>query len=132
MLKNNIKIRNKNFEYLKNFFKKFENYFKLPEQNKDVITPWLAFPLVIKKNKKFNRKKMQIFFEKSNIQTRTIFTGNILKQPVMANRKFKKHPDCDQIADDVMRNGILLGCHQALVKSDLNYICKTFLKFLNK
>ena len=47
-----------------------------------VNTPWLAFPLVIKKNNFFN-EELQIFFEKNNIQTRTIFTGNILKQPVM-------------------------------------------------
>ncbi len=130
-LKHNIKIRNRNFEYLKNFFSKYQNYFKLPEQNKGVITPWLAFPLVIKKNKKFNRKQMQIFFERNNIQTRTIFTGNILKQPVMSNRKFKKHPACNPVANDVMENGILLGCHQGMIKSDLDYICKTFLKFMN-
>ena len=130
-LKNNIKIRNRNFEYLKSFFSKYENYFKLPEQNKGVVTPWLAFPLVIRKNKKFNRKQMQIFFERKNIQTRTIFTGNILKQPVMSNRQFKKHPACDPVANDVMKNGILLGCHQGMIKSDLDYICKTFLKFIN-
>ena len=130
-LKNNIKIRNKNFEYLKNFFSRYKNYFKLPEQNKGVVTPWLAFPLVIRQNKKFNRKQMQIFFERNNIQTRTIFTGNILKQPVMSNRQFKKHPACDSVANDVMKNGILLGCHQGMVKSDLDYICKTFLKFIN-
>ena len=130
-LKNNIKIRNRNFEYLKNFFSKYENYFKLPQQNKGVVTPWLAFPLVIRKNKKFNRKQMQIFFERKNIQTRTIFTGNILKQPVMSNRQFKKHPACDTVANDVMKNGILLGCHQGMIKSDLDYICKTFLKFIN-
>ena len=131
-LKDNIKIRNRNFEYLKNFFSKYESYFKLPEQNKGVVTPWLAFPLVIKKNKKFNRKQMQIFFERKNIQTRTIFTGNILKQPVMSNRQFKKHPDCDPIANDVMKNGILLGCHQGMIKSDLDYICRTFLNFINQ
>ena len=96
-----------------------------------VKTPWLAFPLVIRKNNFFNRKKMQIFFEKNKIQTRTIFTGNILKQPVMKNRYYKKHPKCDYVANDVMRNGILLGCHQGMVKSELNYICSTFKKFIN-
>ncbi len=131
-LKNNIKIRNNNFEYLKKFFYKYHNFFKLPEQNKGVKTPWLAFPLVIKKNKIFNRKQMQTFFEKNYIQTRTIFTGNILKQPVMKNRIFKKHKKSDHIADDVMKNGILLGCHQGMNISDLNYICRTFQKFLNK
>ena len=49
-LKKNIFIRNKNFDYLKNFFKKYETLLKLPEQNIGVKTPWLAFPLVIKKN----------------------------------------------------------------------------------
>ena len=129
-LKNNIRIRNQNFEYLKKFFNKFNNFFKLPEQYPKIKTPWLAFPLVIKKNRYFNRKDMQIFFEKNNIQTRTIFTGNILKQPVMKNRYYKKHRDCNKIADDVMKNGILLGCHQGMIKSDLIYICKVFERYL--
>ena len=131
-LKNNISIRNKNFRYLKDFFKDYTEYFKLPEQNIGVRTAWLAFPLVIKKNKKFNRKKMQIFFEKRNIQTRTIFTGNILKQPVMKNRNYKKHKKCDKIANDVMKNGILLGCHQGMNKSELKYICSTFKKLIRE
>jgi len=131
-LKNNISIRNKNFEYLKKFFSKFQNYFHLPEQYAGVKTPWLAFPLVIKENKKFSRKQMQIYFEQNNIQTRTIFTGNILKQPVMKNRYYKKHPKCDSIANDVMKNGILLGCHQGMVKKELDYICNKFKKFIER
>ena len=129
-LKNNIITRNKNFGYLKKFFGNYKDFFKLPEQNIGVKTPWLAFPLVIKKNKKFNRKKLQIFFEKNKIQTRTIFTGNILRQPVMKNRIFKKHPKCDEVANDVMKNGILLGCHQGMNKADLDYICTTFKKII--
>jgi len=129
-LKNNISIRNRNFEYLKKFFSNYKKYFKLPEQYNGVKTPWLAFPLVIKKNKKFTRKKMQIFFERNQIQTRTIFTGNILKQPVMKNRIYMKHSKCDKIADDVMRNGILLGCHQGMNKKELNYICSTFKRLI--
>ena len=129
-LRDNIKIRNKNFDYLKNFFRSYAKLFELPEEYANVKTPWLAFPLVIKKNKLFNRKEMQIFFEKNNIQTRTIFTGNILRQPVMKNRIFKKHPECDKIADEVMRNGILIGCHQGMKKSELDYICQTFVKFI--
>ncbi len=129
-LKNNIKIRNKNFDYLKKFFKTYDELFHLPEQYKNVKTPWLAFPLVIKKNKYFNRKEMQIYFEKKNIQTRTIFTGNILKQPVMKNKNYKKHPNCNDVADDVMKNGILLGCHQGMNKNELDYMCQTFIKFL--
>ena len=130
-LKNNIKIRNRNFSRLTSFFKKYENLFKLPEKYEGVNTPWLAFPLVIKKNKIFNRKKLQIYLENNNIQTRTIFTGNILKQPVMKNKKFKNHKNCNTVADDVMKNGILIGCHQGMNISDINFICKKFHKFIN-
>ena len=130
-LKNNIKIRNRNFSRLTSFFKKYENLFKLPERYEGVNTPWLAYPLVIKKNKIFNRKKLQIYLEKNNIQTRTIFTGNILKQPVMKNKKFKYHKNCNTVADDVMKNGILIGCHQGMNLSDINFICKKFHKFIN-
>ena len=40
------------------------------------------------------------------------------------------HLQCDLIADDVMKNGILLGCHQGMKKNELDYICQTFLNFL--
>ena len=131
-LKDNIKIRNRNFSKLISFFKNHNDLFNLPEMYSGVKTPWLAFPLVIKKNKLFNRKELQIHFEKNNIQTRTIFTGNILKQPVMKNKVYKYFKDCNNVADDVMKNGILLGCHHGMSISDVNTICKIFLKFLNK
>jgi len=128
-LKNNIYLREKNFNFLKNFFKIYSKYFKLPETYLNIRTPWLAFPLVIKTNKKFNRRQMQIFYEENNVQTRTIFTGNILKQPIMKNLKYKKHNKTAPVANDVMKNGILLGCHQGLTHKELKYICSTFKKF---
>ncbi len=131
-LKKNIVVRRKNFKFLNNFFSKYSHLFKLPEEYHGVITPWLAYPLVLKKNKYFSRKDLQIYFEKNNIQTRTIFTGNILKQPIMKNRIYKKHKNADRVADDVMRNGILLGCHHGLKVKDLYYICNTFKKLIKK
>ena len=106
--------------------------FNLPEQYEGVNTPWLAYPLVLKKNKIFDRKNLQIYLEKNNIQTRTIFTGNILKQPVMKNKKFKYHKKCNIVADDVMKNGILIGCHQGMSIKDVNFICEKFKKFISK
>jgi len=88
--------------------------------------------LVIIPNKKFKRKHLQIYFEDNNIQTRTIFTGNILKQPVMYKKKYKKSSNSEHIANDVMKNGILIGCHQGLKKNDLDYIFYIFKKFTKK
>jgi len=131
-LKNNIKIRIKNFKFLKDFFKNYPSLVDLPEQNKNVKTGWLAFPVVLKNHKKLERKKIQIFLEKKGIQTRTIFTGNILRQPIMKNKKFKKHKSSNKVSDEVMKNGILIGCHHGLKPSELKYMCKYFKKYFDQ
>lgn len=129
-LKKNIDTRVRNFKYLTKFFSKFNNFINLPITNLNARTGWLAFPLTIKENRKFNRRDMQIFFEKNNIQTRTIFTGNILRQPAMNNLKYKSKIDSAIVSNSVMKNGILLGCHHGMKVKDLDYICKIFIKFL--
>ena len=131
-LKKNIRIRINNFEILKNFFNKYSSFFKLPEQNRNIVTGWLAFPLVLKKSAGFSRKKLQIYLEKRGIQTRTIFTGNILRQPIMKNKYYKKYSKFQKVSDDVMKNGILIGCHHGLKKRDLNQMIKIFKNFLDK
>ena len=130
-LKKNISIRIRNFKFLLNFFKKYNDIFSLPQQNNNVKTGWLAFPLVIK-NKKIKRQNLQIFLEKRGIQTRTIFTGNVLRQPMMKKKKYFKHRKSEIVSNDVMKNGILIGCHNGLTKKNLEYICKSFNLFLKK
>ena len=125
-LNKNHSIRRINFNLLLSFFKKYKTFFKLPIQDKFIKTAWLAFPLVIKKNNLFNRKQLQIFLEKNNIQTRTIFSGNILKQPLMNKKEYFKVNNCDIQSNDVMKNGLLIGCHHGLDKKNLRYMTKTF------
>ena len=75
---------------------------------------------------------MQIFLEKKGVQTRTIFTGNILRQPIMKNKKFKKVNKCSVNSDNIMRNGILIGCHQGLKQKEINYVFECLKTFLSK
>ena len=131
-LPKNIKDRVRNFENLRNFFSKFPDFFELPVQLKGLITPWLAYPVIIKSASKINRQKLQIFLERKNIQTRTIFTGNILRQPIMRKRKYKKVQYAEINSNNIMKNGILIGCHHGLKNKDLEYIKKNFLSFIKK
>jgi len=129
-LPKNIKKRNNNFINLKNFFSNFPDYFELPTQQKGLSTAWLAYPIIIKNSSKLNRQKLQIFLEKKGIQTRTIFTGNILRQPIMKKRSYKKVKHADLNSNNVMLNGLLIGCHHGLNKKNLDYIKKNFSLFM--
>lgn len=131
-LDENIKKRVDNFNDLFEFFKNYEDWFELPSQMESVRTGWLAFALTLRKNTPFSRTDMQIFLEKRNIQTRTVFTGNILRQPGFINCNRKESKDGYPFADQVMRGGILVGCHHGMTTQMLNHIKESFSAFAQK
>ena len=94
-------------------------------------TPWLAYPLVLDSKAPFTRKQLQIHFEKNGIQVRTIFTGNITRQPIMKDKAWKGHNNFS-IADEVMKNGMLIGIHQGMTEKEVNTIKTIFTEFINK
>jgi len=118
------------FSRLINFFVRFEEYFILPIQHKDVKTNWLAFPLTIKKGAPFTRGEITRHLEEKNIQTRPIFTGNILRQPAYKHliqyQLTKEFP----VADDIMMNGFVIGCHHGLIAEQLDYLEYTIEAFI--
>jgi CDP-6-deoxy-D-xylo-4-hexulose-3-dehydrase len=129
-LKKNINSREKNFFILKQFFKQYPHIFDLPEQDRNLKTAWLAYPVVLKKNVRLKRKDLQIFLEKNGIQTRTIFTGNILRQPIMKNQVYKKVKNSEINSNFIMTNGMLIGCHHGLKLIEINFMIKKFKQFL--
>ena len=102
-------------------------------KKKNVKTNFLAYPIIIKKNKLFDRKKLQVYLEKNNIQTRPIFSGNILRHPafkhlISSTNKLNQFKN----ADYIMKNGLLIGCHQGLNNTHINYMHKTILNFIGE
>ena len=68
--------------------------------------------------------------EKNNIQTRPIFSGNILRHPAfkgLINSKNKLNSFKN--SDYIMKYGLLIGCHQGLSQKDISYIHNVVLNF---
>ena len=126
------KIRNRNFKLHYEFFKNLEKYFITPKVNKNVKTNFLAYPIILKKKINFTRKEFQIYLEKNNIQTRPIFTGNLLRHPAFSSLISSKNKLNEFLeADYIMKYGLLIGCHQGLSKKDIFYIQSVILNFIN-
>ncbi len=127
------KIRNFNFNLHFNFFSNFKDFFITPKINKNVKTNFLAYPIIIKKNKIFDRKRLQIYLENNKIQTRPIFSGNILRHPAFKKIINKRNKiNSFKNSDYVMKNGILIGCHQGLNLQNIKYIHSKILKLIRK
>ncbi len=125
-------IRNRNFNILYTLFSQFKEYFTLPIQSNKVKTSWLAFPLTITSNAPFSRRDMVSYLENNNVQTRPIFTGNILRQPGFKNSNHNQLQKNYPIADDVMKNGFVIGCNQGLTQKHMAQLIKIVSKFLNR
>ncbi len=126
----NIDARTDNYNNLRSFFEQYEEYFILPKQLPSSRTAWLAFAVTVRDSAPFIRRDLQIFLEKRNIQTRTVFTGNILRQPGFKSQPHKATAAGYPEADKVMRGGMLIACHHGLVEEQIDHIKESMTAFI--
>ena len=124
-------IRQRNFETLNSFFSS-QKFFKLPKQLPQVKTSWLAFPLTITSNAPFSRIEIVKHLESHGIQTRPVFTGNVLRQPAFEKINYKNIQKEYDVANNIMKNSFLIGCNHGLNEKHLEKIKTTFQLFLDK
>lgn len=131
-LQDNIRRRTENFARQRAFFADYEDWFILPKELPEARTGWLSFPLTLRDDAPFTRREMQIWLEAHDIQTRPVFTGNILRQPAMRSVTYRECPDGYPVADSVMRGGILLACHHGLDDAQIDHMHGTFAAFADR
>lgn len=124
--------RRDNFSRLYDFFAKHEKYFMRAKQTPKTETIWLAFPLIIKEGAPFTRLELVTYLEDKNIQTRPVFTGNILRQPGYKNIPRREAQESYPNAENIMRNAFVIGSHHGLNNEQIDYLCATFDEFLAK
>ncbi len=131
-LAKNIDVRTENYNRMRLFFEQYEEFFILPKQLPDSRTGWLAYASTIRASAPFVRRDMQIFLEKRNIQTRTVFTGNILRQPGFKNVAHRAASAGYPESDKVMRGGMLLACHHGLNEAQIAHVMESVTEFMKK
>ena len=129
-LAQNIDTRTANYKRMREFFSQYEEFFILPKQLPNSRTGWLAFASTLRETAPFLRRDLQIFLEKRNIQTRTVFTGNILRQPGFKHQPHKATAGGYPEADKVMRGGMLLACHHGLSDEQISHVMESITEFM--
>mgnify|MGYP001195202533 FL=1 len=124
-------IRQKNFDSLYSFFMN-QNFFRLPKQLSQVKTSWLAFPLTIENDAPFSRIEIVKYLESHGIQTRPVFTGNVLRQPAFKKINYKNSDRKFDVTNNIMKNSFLIGCNHGLNNEHIEKIKSVFQLFLDK
>lgn len=126
------RARKRNFAELMRFFAHWPQFFHLPIETPGADTNWLCLPLTIRDGAPFSRKDIMVFLEERGIQTRPVFTGNILRQPAYQHARLAQKPRAFPVADKVMRDAFLIGCHQGLTGKHMKYMERVFKEFLEQ
>lgn len=118
-------IRKNNISRLYDFFNKHKNHFILPEFHPEAEVYLLAFPLTVRNDSTINKNDLVKYLEEKKIQTRPLFSGNILRHPAYKNIKHRVH-DSLKNSDTIMANSFLIGCHHGLTDEMIDYVIETF------
>ena len=110
------------FQTFKNIRREMiERYLQKLFHVKEIILPndsiepnWLAIPLQTE-----NRLELLKYLEERNIQTRVTFAGNVTRHPA-----YRKYLQDFPVADQIMKNGFLLGAHHGMTLKDVDYVCE--------
>ena len=125
------KLRNARFQRYYHFFEKYSKQFIVPTMLQETETTWICYPLQIRPETGWSRKKLQTYLEDSGVFSRVIFSGNITRHPMMKGREFRIHPSGLANCDQIMENGIMLPCHPTMTDDDCAYVEQVLEDFVN-
>ncbi|MBI4118628.1 MAG: aminotransferase class I/II-fold pyridoxal phosphate-dependent enzyme [Parcubacteria group bacterium] len=124
-----MRIRKATFKKIFDFFKT-KPYFITPKQHPKTDTLFINFPLTLTPDCPFTRQELVVFLENHDVQTRALFSGNITRHPGF--RDLVGGPIPFKNADYIMKNSLLIGCHQGLTDAHLEYLFSVFDLFLKE
>lgn len=124
-----IEARKENYKKLYAGLKPLEQYFILPEAEKNSDPSWFGFPITVKENKLFTKNEIVEYLESKKIMTRQLFAGNMTKQPAFKDQVYKVIGDLKN-TDIVMNNTFFIGVYPGINDEKMKYIIETFLKYI--
>jgi CDP-6-deoxy-D-xylo-4-hexulose-3-dehydrase len=124
-LADNLARRKHNFERLTNLFAQRPDVFVLPRTTPEVDTAWHMFPVLIRPGSGVQRSAFQDHMERNGIDTRMVWTGNVLRQPAFKGIAHRAPERGLPNADRVMEQGLILPSNHSLNDEDIDYIWTT-------
>ncbi|MBQ9518072.1 MAG: lipopolysaccharide biosynthesis protein RfbH [Eubacterium sp.] len=118
--------RRYNFDRLYNSLKDVEDKLILPQAQQGSDPSWFGFIVTCRDG--VSKNKVVQYCEEHGVQTRMLFSGNIVRQPVFddirATDKYRVIGDL-AVTDRVMANSFWIGVYPGMTDAKLDYMAKT-------
>lgn len=119
-----IEARKANFEVLYAGLADLQDRVILPQATPGSDPSWFGFPLALRPESGYSRKKLLQFLEVRHIGTRLLFGGNLTRQPAYQGVEYRQVGDLSQ-TDFVMNQVFWLGVYPGLTRPMIDYVIES-------
>ncbi len=122
-----IERRKHNWQRLRNALESVSDRLVLPEPAENSEPSWFGFLISVKEGSGIERNKITKYIEEHNIQTRLLFSGNLIKHPAfdeIRNSYAYRVVGSLKNTDFVMNNAFWVGVYPGMTDEMIDYIAR--------
>jgi len=124
-----IAKRKVNFSALWQMLEPYQDRLILPTATPHSDPSWFGFVITVRENAGFGRNDLARFLEANRIETRNLFSGNLLRHPAFESIPRRIVGDLTN-TDIVMNNTFFVGVYPGIDEAQLDYIGSVFARFM--
>ena len=124
-----IAKRKENFQKLTQILKPCEDRLILPRATENSDPSWFGYVVTVKDQAGFTRNDLTTFLETNRIETRNLFSGNLLCHPAYQNILHRISGDLTN-TNLIMNNTFFVGVYPGIDDKRLNHIKAVFDRFM--
>jgi CDP-6-deoxy-D-xylo-4-hexulose-3-dehydrase len=128
-LEANYKRRKELFAAYTAAYGAYPEFFTTPVETPELNTAWLCYPVMINADAPFTRSELQEAIEGDGIDTRTVWSGNVTRHPMMAGVEYRQPEAGLPEADAVFARGMTLGMSHGLGDAEVERIAESIHRF---
>jgi CDP-6-deoxy-D-xylo-4-hexulose-3-dehydrase len=131
-LEQNYKRRKESFAAYTTAYAAFPDFFTTPVETSELDTAWLCYPVMVNAGAPFTRSDLQEALETAGIDTRTVWSGNITRHPMMRGVEYRQPAQGLPEADAVFARGMTLGMSHGLTDAEVRRIADAIVDFAGR
>lgn len=124
-----IKRRKENFSKIFKILEPYEDKLILPKATPKSDPSWFGFIITVREDAGFSRNDLTRFLEYNRVETRNLFSGNLLRHPAFEEITYRVVGDLKN-TDLIMNNTFFIGVYPGIDDDQINYIGEIFNRFM--
>ncbi|MBQ9392306.1 MAG: lipopolysaccharide biosynthesis protein RfbH [Lachnospiraceae bacterium] len=126
-----IERRRYNWSRLRSLLKNVDDKLILPESVENSEPSWFGFLISVREDSGLDRNVITSYIEDHNVQTRLLFSGNLIKHPAFDQiRNTDKYRVCGELinTDYIMNNTFWVGVYPGMTDEMIDYMAQVIIE----